>query len=74
MSNLILTEEAESPPRGPRDEKIAAIAAWLIAEARRLSSATRFADAFAWRILATGLSLLRATLYRATLPGKFSAT
>jgi hypothetical protein len=72
ISNLILTEEAESPhAKRPCDEKTAAPAAWLIDEARRLPSATRFVDEFAWRILATGLSLLRVTLYRATLNRQF---
>jgi hypothetical protein len=53
MSNLILSEEAESPPaERPCDEKTTAAAAWLIDEARRLSSATRFVDELAWRILA----------------------
>jgi hypothetical protein len=72
MSNLILTEEAESPPtERPCDEKTAAVAAWLIDEARRLTLATHFVDEFAWWILATGLSLLRVTLYRATLHRQF---
>jgi hypothetical protein len=72
MSNLILTEEAESPPaERPCDQSTAAVAAWLVDEARRLPSATRFVDEFAWRILATGLPLLRVTLHRGTLHRQF---
>jgi hypothetical protein len=55
----------------PRDQSIAAVAAWLVDEARRLPSAARFVDEFAWRMLATGLSLLRVTLHCGTLHPQF---
>jgi hypothetical protein len=43
--DLILTEEAELPQaQRPRDQSIAAVAAWLVDEARRLPSAARFVD------------------------------
>jgi adenylate cyclase len=70
--NLILTEEAELPQaERPRDQSIAAVAAWLVDEARRLPSAARFVDEFAWRMLATGLPLLRVTLHCGTLHPQF---
>jgi adenylate cyclase len=70
--NLILTEEAELPPaERPRDQSTAAVAAWLVDEARRLPSAARFVDEFAWRMLATGLPLLRVTLHCGTLHPQF---
>jgi class 3 adenylate cyclase len=51
--NLILTEEVELPrAERPRDQSIAAVAAWIVDEARRLPSAARFVDEFAWRMLA----------------------
>ena len=62
--NLILTEEVELPPaERPRDQSIAVVAAWLVDEARRLPSAARFVDEFAWLMLASGLPLLRVTLH-----------
>ena len=70
--NLILTEEVESPEaERPRDQSIAAVAAWIVDEARRLPSAARFVDEFAWRMLATGLPLLRVTLHCGTLHPQF---
>jgi adenylate cyclase len=70
--NLILTEEAELPQaERPRDQSIAAVAAWLVDEARRLPSAARLVDEFAWRMLATGLPLLRVTLHCGTLHPQF---
>jgi hypothetical protein len=70
--DLILTEEAELPQaQRPRDQSIAAVAAWLVDEARRLPSAARFVDEFAWRMLATGLPLLRVTLHCGTLHPQF---
>jgi adenylate cyclase len=70
--NLILTEEVELPPaERPRDQSIAVVAAWLVDEARRLPSAARFVDEFAWRMLAAGLPLLRVTLHCGTLHPQF---
>ncbi|MBV8507838.1 MAG: adenylate/guanylate cyclase domain-containing protein [Alphaproteobacteria bacterium] len=70
--NLILTEEVELPQaERPRDQSIAAVAAWLVEEARRLPSAARFVDEFAWRMLAAGLPLLRVTLHCGTLHPQF---
>jgi adenylate cyclase len=70
--NLIVTEEAELPPaERPRDQSTVAVAAWLVDEARRLPSAARFVDEFAWRMLATGLPLLRVTLHCGTLHPQF---
>jgi adenylate cyclase len=70
--NLILIEEVGLPQsERPRDQSIAFVAAWLVDEARRLPSAARFVDEFAWRMLATGLPLLRVTLHCGTLHPQF---
>ena len=70
--NLILIEEVGlAPSQRPRDQSIASVAAWLVDEARRLPSAARFVDEFAWRMLATGLPLLRVTLHCGTLHPQF---
>jgi hypothetical protein len=56
--NLILIEDVGLPQsERPRDQSIAFVAAWLVDEARRLPSAARFVDEFAWRMLATGLTV-----------------
>jgi hypothetical protein len=74
--NLILTEEVELPrAERPHDQSTAAVAAWLVDEAPRLPSAARFVDEFAWRMLASGLPLLRVTLHCGTLhPQSLGAT
>src|SRR4051812_299600 len=70
--NLILTEEVGLPEaERPRDQSIAAVAAWVVDEARRLPSAARFVDEFAWRMLATGIPLLRVRLHCGTLHPQF---
>ena len=70
--NLIVTEEVELPPaERPRGQSTAAVAAWLVDKARRLPSAARFVDEFAWRMLASGLPLLRVTLHCGTLHPQF---
>ena len=51
----------------PAHDSIDAIAEWLVRPARQVASATRVFDEFAWRMLATGMPLLRVTLHSSTL-------
>src|SRR6516162_1575908 len=51
----------------PAHDSIDAIAEWLVRPARQVASATRVFDEFAWRMLATGIPLLRVTLHSSTL-------
>jgi adenylate cyclase len=71
-SHLILAEEVELPAaQRPRAGSIAAIPDWLVGDARRLPSAARLVDEFAWRMLAAGTPLLRVTLHCGTLHPQF---
>ncbi len=51
----------------PAHDSLDAIAEWLVGPARRIASGIRAFDEFAWRMLATGLPLLRVTLHTSTL-------
>jgi adenylate cyclase len=66
-TEIVVLPEAERPRGG----SLAAVAAWLVDDARRLPSAARFVDQFAWRLLAAGLPLLRVTLHCPTLHPQF---
>lgn len=71
-NNLVFVkkfERAESDR--PNSESIAGIAAWLIGPARRISSFTEMFDEFAWRLVAAGLPLLRASVHSGTLHPQF---
>jgi len=52
-------------------DTIAQIAEWLVGPARALPSSAHALDAFAWRLLAAGLPLLRVTLHSPTLHPQF---
>ena len=54
---------AERPARDTLD----GVAEWLVGPARRIASGARAFDEFAWRMLATGLPLLRVTMHSTTL-------
>jgi hypothetical protein len=61
-------EVVERPPaERPAPDSLDAIAEWLVGPARRIASGARALDEFAWRMLATGLPLLRVTLHSPTL-------
>src|SRR5262249_35326023 len=61
-------EVIERPPaQRPAHDSLDAIAEWLLGPARRIPSGIRAFDEFAWRMLATGLPLLRVTLHTSTL-------
>jgi hypothetical protein len=72
--HLILADEVAMPAEArPREASISAIADWLVDDARRLPSATRFVDAFAWRMLAAGMPLLRVPCIAASFTRSFLA-
>src|SRR5579862_9872343 len=61
-------ETIERPPEErPAADRIDAIADWLVGPARQLETPAAAFDEFSWRMLATGLPLLRMTIHGATL-------
>ncbi|MEJ2375629.1 MAG: adenylate/guanylate cyclase domain-containing protein [Pseudolabrys sp.] len=58
----------------PHHDSIDAIVAWLIGPARRIASGLETFDEFAWRLLATGIPLLRVTLHGRTLHPQYLGT
>jgi adenylate cyclase len=61
-------EVVERPPaERPGRDSLDGVAEWLIGPARRIASGARAFDEFAWRMLATGLPLLRVTMHSTTL-------
>ena len=71
-----LRETIERPPEErPTADRIDAIADWLVGPARQLATPAMAFDEFSWRMLATGLPLLRITMHGGTLhPLFFGAT
>src|SRR5215472_3328488 len=61
---------AERPTR----DSLAAIAEWLVGAALEIPSGLQAFDEFAWRMLATGLPLLRVTLHNGALHPQFLGT
>jgi adenylate cyclase len=63
-----LRETIERPPsQRPTTDTIDAIAEWLVGAARQITSGAEAFDEFSWRMLATGLPLLRVTTHGGTL-------
>src|SRR6202521_2553028 len=61
-------EVVERPPaERPARDSLDGVAEWLVGPARRIASGARAFDEFAWRLLATGLPLLRVTMHSPTL-------
>src|SRR5215475_16225228 len=58
---------AERPTKDTPD----AIAEWLVRAAREIPAGLQAFDEFAWRMLATGLPLLRVTMHSLTLHPQF---
>lgn len=58
----------------PTNDSLDAIAEWLVGAAREIPSGLHAFDEFAWRMLATGLPLLRVTLHNGTLHPQFLGT
>ena len=58
----------------PTNDSLDAIAEWLVEAAREIPSGLDAFDEFAWRMLATGLPLLRVTLHSGTLHPQFLGT
>ena len=71
-----LRETVERPPEErPAADRIEAVAEWLVGPARKLATPATAFDEFSWRMLATGLPLLRITMHGGTLhPLYFGAT
>jgi adenylate cyclase len=67
-SLLPTVEVVERPPaERPAHDSLDAIAEWLVGPARQIASGVHAFDEFAWRMLATGMPLLRVTLHTSTL-------
>ena len=67
-----LRETVVRPPeRRPTADRIDAIAEWLAGPAPRVVSAAEAFDEVSWRMLATGLPLLRVTMHGGTLHPQF---
>ena len=60
-----------APEQRPTADRIDAIAEWLVGPAPRLVTAAEAFDEFSWRMLATGLPLLRVTMHGGTLHPQF---
>jgi len=67
-----IRETIERPPeQRPTTDHIDAIGEWLVGPARQLASGAAAFDEFSWRMLATGLPLLRVTMHGGTLHPQF---
>jgi adenylate cyclase len=70
--NIITTEVVErAVAERPAHDTIAAILEWLIGDARQISSFARTIDEVSWRLVATGMPLLRVSLRGGTLHPQF---
>ena len=58
----------------PDHDSIDAITAWLVGPARRIASGLQALDEFAWRVLASGIPLLRFTLHARVLHPQYLGT
>jgi adenylate cyclase len=58
----------------PTSDSLDAIAEWLVGAGREIPSGLQAFDEFAWRMLATGLPLLRVTLHQGALHPQFLGT
>jgi adenylate cyclase len=59
------------PAERPTHETIEGVAAWIVGPARQIDSGPHAFDEFAWRMLATGLPLLRVTVHSRMLHPQF---
>jgi len=70
--HLIATVTYERPEaERPSHDTMENIAHWLVTQARRNPSFTRIIDELGWRLLATGIPLLRMSLHGGTLHPQF---
>jgi adenylate cyclase len=70
--NVIVTEVVERPvAERPARDTIQAIVEWLIVGARQIGSFARTIDELSWRLVATGMPLLRVSLRGGTLHPQF---
>src|SRR5262244_780449 len=72
---VVTTGVVERPlSERPTKDSLDAIAEWLVEAARAIPTGLQAFDEFAWRMLATGLPLLRVTLHSGTLHPQFLGT
>ena len=72
---VVTTGVVERPvAERPTKESLDAVAEWLVGAALAIPSGLEAFDEFAWRMLATGLPLLRVTLHSGTLHPQFLGT
>jgi adenylate cyclase len=72
---VVTTGVVERPlAERPTKDRLDAIAEWLVGAAREIPTGLQAFDEFAWRMLATGLPLLRVTLHSGTLHPQFLGT
>jgi len=72
---VVTTGVVERPvAERPTNDSPDAIAEWLVGAARAIPTGLQAFDEFAWRMLATGLPLLRVTLHSGTLHPQFLGT
>lgn len=70
--NLVMVQSFQRPAaERPVEDTIENIAAWLVGAARRNLSFTQTYDELAWRLVAAGMPLLRASLHSSTLHPQF---
>jgi adenylate cyclase len=70
--NIIVTEVVErAVAERPGHDTIESIIEWLIGDARQISSFARTIDELSWRLVATGIPLLRVSLRGGTLHPQF---
>jgi adenylate cyclase len=70
-----VVETFESAPADrPKHETLAAIAEWMIGPARTIQRGVAAFDSYAWKLVAAGMPLLRATLQSRTLHPQFLGT
>jgi adenylate cyclase len=70
--HIVILDVVTRPPEDrPAHDSIDEIAEWLVGPARLIDSGTASFDEFAWRLLASGMPLLRVTLHVGTIHPQF---
>ncbi|HEX4411514.1 MAG TPA: adenylate/guanylate cyclase domain-containing protein [Xanthobacteraceae bacterium] len=65
---VVTAETIERPPaERPTHDTVEAIGAWLLGDARRITSGLGAVDEYAWRLCAAGIPLLRVSIHVGTL-------
>jgi adenylate cyclase len=70
--HIVILDVVTRPPEDrPAQDSVDEIAEWLVGPARQIDSGTASFDEFAWRLLASGMPLLRVTLHVGTIHPQF---